>query len=436
MEIITCHKNADFDAVASLFAATLLHPSAIPVRPGEVSPNVKAFLSIHKDIFDAHLPRDIDLAEVKRLVVVDTPSWNRLDNRLQALKDKEDLEIELWDHHPEGDLSARETHREVMGATITLFVRELRERKIDLTPMQATLFLLGLYEDTGRLTYTSTRPEDALAAAYLLENRADLNILGYFLRPGYGDRQKEVLLELLKKGNTQRFQVRGHDMAISGMNINGYLGNLAVVVGMYREFLNVDAAFGVFTDLDRQHTFVIGRSKTDDMNVGGIMRALGKGGGGHMAAGSVLLESMDTEAVIKQIRQIIEEKPPKAIQLSDIMSFPVFSVDGNISMEEALNILEQKGCTGLPVLEDGRLVGVISKRDSRKIRKESQKQSPVKAFMSRTPITIGPQTSPREAVQIMIRHDIGRLPVVEDGEVIGIVSRTDAMRLFYDLLPE
>ncbi|MDL2286802.1 CBS domain-containing protein [Desulfococcaceae bacterium OttesenSCG-928-F15] len=436
MEIITCHKNADFDAVASIFAAALIYPSAIPVRPSEMSPNVRAFLSIHKDIFDAHQPRDIDLQEVTRLVVVDTPSWKRLDNQLQKLKSKENLEVHLWDHHPEGDLLAMETRREAVGATVTLFVRELRERKIRLTPMQATLFLLGLYEDTGRLTYTSTRSEDALAAAYLLENQADLNILGYFLRPGYGDRQKEVLLELLKQGNTQRFQVRGHDMAVSGMTIEGYLGNLAVVVGMYREFLNVDAAFGVFTDLDRQHTFVIGRSKTEDMNVGGIMRALGKGGGGHLAAGSVLLETMETDAVVQQIRKLIEEKPPKAIQLSDIMSFPVFTVDGNISMEEALAILEEKGCTGLPVLEDGRLAGVISKRDSRKIRKESQKKSPVKAFMSRDPITINPQTSPREAVQIMIRHDIGRLPVVENGKVIGIVSRTDAMRLFYDLLPD
>lgn len=436
MEIITCHKNADFDAVASIFAAALIYPSAIPVRPSEMSPNVRAFLSIHKDIFDAHQPRDIDLQEVTRLVVVDTPSWKRLDNQLQKLKSNENLEVHLWDHHPEGDLLAMETRREAVGATITLFVRELRERKIRLTPMQATLFLLGLYEDTGRLTYTSTRSEDALAAAYLLENQADLNILGYFLRPGYGDRQKEVLLELLKQGNTQRFQVRGHDMAVSGMTIEGYLGNLAVVVGMYREFLNVDAAFGVFTDLDRQHTFVIGRSKTEDMNVGGIMRALGKGGGGHLAAGSVLLETMETDAVVQQIRKLIEEKPPKAIQLSDIMSFPVFTVDGSISMEEALAILEEKGCTGLPVLEDGRLAGVISKRDSRKIRKESQKKSPVKAFMSRDPITINPQTSPREAVQIMIRHDIGRLPVVEDGKVIGIVSRTDAMRLFYDLLPD
>ena len=128
MDIITTHKNADFDAVASMVAATLLYPGAIPVRPNDLNPNVKAFLSIHKDIFDTYLPKETELKKVQRMVVVDTGSWARLDGHLRKLKDQKDLELILWDHHPEGDIEAGWTCRESMVATVTLHVRNMREQ--------------------------------------------------------------------------------------------------------------------------------------------------------------------------------------------------------------------------------------------------------------------------------------------------------------------
>ena len=56
--------------------------------------------------------------------------------------------------------------------------------------------------------------------------------------------------------------------------------------------------------------------------------------------------------------------------------------------------------------------------------------------MTTTVLTITPDKSPAQAVGLMVKHDVGRLPVVEDGKVIGIVTRPDAMLYFYDLLPE
>ena len=60
---------------------------------------------------------------------------------------------------------------------------------------------------------------------------------------------------------------------------------------------------------------------------------------------------------------------------------------------------------------------------------------PVKAFMSNKVITISPESSVAEATRLMVKHDIGRLPVVKDGILIGILTRSDAMRHYYDLLP-
>jgi len=62
--------------------------------------------------------------------------------------------------------------------------------------------------------------------------------------------------------------------------------------------------------------------------------------------------------------------------------------------------------------------------------------APVKAFMSRKNFTITPDRSPMEAARIMVKHDIGRLPVEDNGKIIGIITRSDSMRYFYDLLPE
>ncbi|MBU1180898.1 MAG: DHH family phosphoesterase, partial [Proteobacteria bacterium] len=122
MHIITTHKNTDFDALASMVAATVLYPGAVCVLPKTVNPNVKAFMSIHKDIFDMHSSDEIDLNKVKRLIVVDTNNWSRL-GRMNALSKRDDIEIILWDHHKgDGDIKATWKCSEEIGANITLMV--------------------------------------------------------------------------------------------------------------------------------------------------------------------------------------------------------------------------------------------------------------------------------------------------------------------------
>jgi len=149
MQIITTHKGTDFDAVTSVLAAKMLYPEAVAVLPRSLNPNVKAFLSIHKDIFDIFFPDEIELNDVMRLIIVDTNRWNRLD-QMERLKKKKNLEIILWDHHTiEGDIDATWKYEDKVGANITLLIRHLKKGKQKITPVQATLFLAGLYEDTS-----------------------------------------------------------------------------------------------------------------------------------------------------------------------------------------------------------------------------------------------------------------------------------------------
>ena len=432
MQVVTTHKNTDFDAMASTIAASILYPEAVPVLPRQVNPNVKAFLSIHKDILKTSSFDDIPLDDVTRLIVVDINSWGRL-GRIRELKKNKNLEIFLWDHHSnEGDIKPTWKCQEPVGANITLMIRQLKQENKILTPIQATLFLAGLYEDTGNLTFPASTAEDAYAAAYLLERKADLSIISSFLRPAYGEKQKNVLFEMLQ--SAKRDKVNGYSVSFNKLNLKDYVDNLAVVVHMYREILNVDAAFGIFMDEGRNRCMIIGRSNADGLDIGGIMRSMG--GGGHPAAGSAVLKSVNPDAVEDMIRELIQGNQQASVQVSDLMSFPVYTVPPDTSMKKVASMLREKGCTGFPVIEDGKLVGMISRRDFKKLKKESQLKSPVKAFMKRNVTTIDPGKSPTEAARLMVKHDIGRLPVVENENILGILTRSDTMLYFYDLLPD
>jgi tRNA nucleotidyltransferase (CCA-adding enzyme) len=430
--VITTHTHTDFDALASVTAAMLLYPQAAPLIPKTINPNVKAFLSIHKDLFPWIETQAPSLDDVGRLIVVDTGSWDRLSN-VKKLHGMSDLEILIWDHHdqPITIPAVWQCHYPV-GANITLMLRCLKVEKKSITPIQATLMLAGLYEDTGHLTFSSTTAEDAYAAASLLEKGADLSILTRFLRPAYGEKQKAVLFKMLK--SARRTKIKGHTVSISLSDVEGHVDSLALVVSMYRDIMNVDAAFGVFQIHQENKCMVIGRSDAEGINIGHIMRSLG--GGGHPGAGSVLLRQVNGNAVKQMICELIEGNQQASVRVSDLMSFPVLSIQSDTSMSEAAEFLRAKGCTGLPVMDAGRLIGMLSRRDFQKLRKEGQLSAPVKAFMSHSVYTIGPDAAPLQAARMMVRHDIGRLPVVLDGQIIGIVTRSDVMHYFYDLLPE
>jgi nanoRNase/pAp phosphatase (c-di-AMP/oligoRNAs hydrolase) len=431
MELITTHRGTDFDAFASLVAATLIYRPAFPLLPKAVNPNVKAFLSIHKDLFEMHRLDEIDLSRVRKLIVVDANRWARLE-KLDGLKERGDLEVEVWDHHSdESDLSPSWICQEPAGANITLMMREVRKRRIKLSPIQATLFLIGLYEDTGNLTFTSTTAEDVHTAAYLLEHGADLTVLNTFLQPGYGVKQKDILFEMLK--SSPRVKIGTCSVSINTVHIEGHVNNLSLVVHMYREILSLDAAFGIFVHEAHDKCIVIGRSAVDAINIGQIMRSMG--GGGHPGAGSAMLKSVNPQALTEWIEELLRGNQQASVQVSDLMSQPVITVAPETPMAEVAALLKKEGCTGVPVVEEGRLVGIISRRDFKKVKDSRRLKNPVKAFMSTKNITIRPESSLMEAARLMVKHDIGRLPVIEDGRVIGIISRSDAMLYFYDQFP-
>ena len=367
MEIITTHKNVDFDALASMLAAAKLYPRAAPVLPKSINPNVRAFLSMHKDLFALPNVSDVDLTEIEKLIVVDACRWGRLDN-MDALHEKERLEIYLWDHHPEeSDIDAHWSCREFVGATISLLAKELEKQQCEISPILATIFLAGIYEDTGNLTFPSTTADDARAAAFLLDNKANLHLINSFLRPAYGPKQKDVLFQMLQDAQQER--MNGYLVSINSAPIEGHTPGLAIVVDMYQDILNVDAAFGIFTEAKKDRSMVIGRSAVDGINIGAMMKTLG--GGGHPRAGSAMIKSSAPEMLREWIVELLQGNQHASVIVSDLMSTPVITVPHDMSMKEVALMLRDKGCTGLPVVEGEKITGIISRRDFSRVGRPS-----------------------------------------------------------------
>jgi len=431
MHIATTHRNTDFDGLASMVAATLLYPGTIAVCPKNVNPNVHRFLSLHKTSFDIILSGEVNLETVSRLIVTDTNQWRRLD-RLDHLKDQEGVELLLWDHHLGiGDLNPDWQCVEKIGATITLLVRAIQEQALQLTPLQATLFLLGLYEDTGQLTFSSTTPEDARAAAFLLEQGADLNIAVDFLNMAYGEVQKKVLFRLMR--DAEQHEIKGKRVGIGVVHINKHV-ELSMVVQLYGKIVNADAVFVIFVNEGGGY-FVIGRSSAPEINVNTILQRFG--GGGHPGAGSATIT--DSRMAPGEIRQKIiaalHEVQRGGALVADMMSFPVTTVPPDTPMHQIRQIMEEEKIRGVLVEDDECLQGIVVLWDLKKLRLAKQWNSPVKAFMNRKVTTIGPDALASEAADLMVQKNIGHLPVVQGEKVIGIVTRTDVINYLYGMLP-
>ncbi|HEU17603.1 MAG TPA: CBS domain-containing protein, partial [Methanolinea sp.] len=103
------------------------------------------------------------------------------------------------------------------------------------------------------------------------------------------------------------------------------------------------------------------------------------------------------------------------------MTTDVVSVEIPGNRDDVLKILKRTGISGVPVLKDNRLVGIITRKDM--LRKSEETQ--LGLLMTADPVTIGPDCTLQEAARILIRENVRRLPVVEDGRLIGLLSVAD-----------
>jgi tRNA nucleotidyltransferase (CCA-adding enzyme) len=428
MEVITTHINADFDSLASMIAAKKLYPKAVLVFPGSQERSLRDFF-IHSTLyaFEVERIKNIDLEELERLILVDTRQISRI-GKFSGVVSKSGLEIHIYDHHPPSsdDLHGSLEVVSEVGATVTLLVDILKKSGIEITPDEATVMMLGIYEDTGNLTYPSTREEDFKAAGYLLLKGADLNVLSNMITKELTAEQVFMLNDLIQSAT--RYSIHGIDVVIAQASVDRYIGDIAVLVHKLKDMENLDVLFALVRMEDR--IYLIGRSRLEEVNVSEIASEFG--GGGHPTAASATVKGMTLietyDRLVKTLREMV--RPRKLA--GDVMVYPVKTIDAERTLEEAGEILARYNLNILPVLQADKVIGLISKQVVERAIHHGLNESMVKEYMTTEFSVISPDTPFSRVQEFIIGQNQILLPVIEKGRLVGAITMGDVMRVLQE----
>lgn len=436
MKLITSHETTDFDGLASCVALQKLLPGSIIGLSGGFATNVHQYLTLHGDRFRTQRCQDIDLGEVDLLAVTDVRRRSRLahvESVIQRAADNSrSVRILVWDHHPASpdDLHADEEHVQPVGAVTTLLVEALRERAVPLDREEATLFSLGIHEDTGSLVYSRTSSRDASALAWLLGQGAQPALLQRFLRPPLDALGRSLLVRLIDRVQDEpRF---GASIGIAALETEEVPPSLAEVSTEAFRILPHDALFCLYR-LPNGKVHVIGRAQAETVPVGAILSELD--GGGHAGAGSAVVRDASLGQVLGRLHESLEQGLLRPKRVRDLMSSPVRTVTPDTSLQELASSLREWGHMGAPVVQSGKLVGMISRRDLERAQREGRGNLAVKSCMAHRVLTVSPDALLTEALEQMQTHNIGRLPVLDGPRIIGILSRDDVLGYLYEQSP-
>ena len=454
MDLILCHTTTDFDALGAAVGLTRLKPGAKLVLTGGAHPAVRDFLALHRDEYALIERRSVNSEQIHSLIVVDTQKRDRLGKAAEWFDLPQLDSIEVYDHHLDiqTDILATHTQIEPVGATTTLIVEQLQQSSIQLTTAEATVMALGIHVDTGSLTFDQTTPRDAAALAWLMAGGANVRQIAQYVDPGLSPQLQTLFTEALKSLHSQIHL--GYTIAWVLLKTPDYVPGLSSLVTRLLDLTESDALLlaaeyggignreweirnreGEFSDPpvsplsppSSSYLTVIGRSRIEGTNLNELFQPLG--GGGHSQAAAMRLRDVNPSSLVEQLVNQLKDQIPQPLTARELMSSPVRTIRPDTTISEAQRILLRYGHSGLSVVDEkDQLVGVVSRRDIDLALHHGFGHAPVKGYMTKNLKTITPQTSLPEIESLMVTYDIGRLPVLEDGQLVGIVTRTDVLR--------
>ena len=423
MQIVVGHANPDFDAYASTVAAIRLYPGAKGVFLGSQNANVRAFHNLHEEFFDFVDLKGLDFDAVTRVIMVDTHDPDRI-GEIGEIVRRPGVEVVIYDHHPhqQGDLECADDRSASVGATTSILATELRQRGIAITPLEASVMLLGIHEDTGSLTYPNATTYDAEATAWLMANGADLDVVNQFLSTTLEPQQRELLGQLT--ASLEMWDVNGQQIAVGVARSDEYVDSAGVLSHHVVEDLGYRVAIAIVIMPDR--TQVVARSRLAEVDVGAAMARLG--GGGHRQAASAGFQNLELPELMARLREALEAEVAPPLRAVDVMSRVVRSLGSASTMAEAGELMGRWGHGGVPIIDGGVLVGLVTRKDVDKALRHGLGHAPVTGFMTRDIVTVGPQALVTDLERLLAGRGIGRVPVVESGRMVGIVTRKDVLR--------
>jgi tRNA nucleotidyltransferase (CCA-adding enzyme) len=420
--VIATHGNTDFDAFGAMLAARRLYPGAFAALSGSLNRNVREFYRLHADELDLVEASRLETDAIRRLIVVETVHASRLGELEQVALD-DDVEKVVFDHHAgEPPEWAAPEHVVISddGALTTTLVGILAEREIAVTPLEATVFALGIHEDTGSLTYVSATQRDAEALAWCFRHGASQELLAQFLHSPLGDDERDLLAAMLEA--LEPHSVAGVEVLVAAVAWPRYVDGISNLAHKVVDVTDCKA-LALLVEMDGR-VFCVTRSRTDELDAGGLAELLG--GGGHPQAASAIFRGPLDEArerLVGGLATAIRE-PVTAGQL---MSSPARTVPPDETVARALVSCQRYAQSGILVAEDGSLAGVVGREDLDRAVAHGLSHAPVKAVMSARVATCGPDT-PVAELQGLLAAGNERIAVLEGDRIAGVVTRSDVLK--------
>ncbi|MBM3709838.1 MAG: CBS domain-containing protein [Actinobacteria bacterium] len=428
MEIIVTHVSSDFDSFAGMIAAKKIYPRAEIILPSSINQNVRKFITLHEDALPSlRDSREINLDFIDRVIIIDTKIPSRLGTVKDLLNSKK-IEIIIYDHHQksEEDIANGINKMQNVGATTTILVEEIKKKKIKLTPFEATLFCLGIYEDTGSFTYPSTSHRDLNAATFLKKQGANLVVVSKFLNLSLTDEQHDLLEKLIT--NSKKISVNEKEIILSSAETDKFIEGLSILTRKLAQIEDIDIVFCWVKMRDK--IYAVARSDDIEVDVSKVLDVIG--GGGHSQASSAVIKDLSFVEIENKIRTSLFRVIKKPFFAKDIMSYPVRVVSEDESIYKVNELLKRYGHSGIPIVDlENNLAGIITRKDIDRAIKHGLSHAPVKGFKSRGIVTTGPNTTIQELQKLMVENAIGRIPIIQKGEIVGIVTRKDILRFLH-----
>jgi tRNA nucleotidyltransferase (CCA-adding enzyme) len=429
LTVITTHINADFDALASMLAAQKLYPEARVVFPGSQEKNLRNFfIQSLVYLFNMTDIKDIELANLKKLVLVDTRQANRI-GKLSSVLNRPDVEIHIYDHHPpmDNDIKGHYEVHYLTGATVSILTEIIKEKGVDISPDEATIMCLGIYEDTGSFTFPSTTEKDFTAAAFLLSKGANLNVVSNLISREISPEQVGLLNDMIQA--SARYNINGIEIVITTVTTEKYVSDFAFLVHKMVKMENLDAIFAIARMGDKM--YVVARSRIPEVDVGSILTPLG--GGGHTFAAAATIKGMTLIQIEHKLWESLNRKIRSRSRAKDLMSSPAITVDADVSCKNASNLLTRYNINALLVTEkrngQENLLGFITRQVIEKALFHKLDHIPVKEYMTTDLASVKTDAELLEIQEKIIGNKQRVLPVINEGIITGVITRTDLLNI-------
>lgn len=422
MQLIISHTNADFDSLSGMVAASKLYPDALLLFPGSIEKNLRDFIEKYKDNLPQIISsKQIDKKEIDEIILVDVGSRKRLGTFSQFLEGKK---VTVFDHHPGLiDVESTQSFEDECGSVTTMFVNILEEKKIKVTPFEATLFLLGIYEDTGFLTFPTTREKDFDAAKKCLMWGGKLTEVSKWLTRRLTETQLKILTKLIE--NLETYVIGGTKIHLTTFSSTEFHPDLSLLLSEILNSEDIDVVFLVAFLESRVH--IIGRSRNPEVDVGKILEEFG--GGGHASAGSSTVKNATLDEARRKLLEILFLKSNIGYKAKEFLKKDFARGSKEMTINDVLFEMNKYRINALPLFDGNRAIGVVTRQEVDKSIQLNMGERLASTLIVSKPPIFSEDQSIENIYRIMLDKSY-RVVLIGSSEenIVGIISRWDLQK--------